>query len=79
MKDDIICFCKGVSEATISHAIRDGAHTLKDIQKVTGACTGNRCKELNPKGRCCSSDIISLLQRVTGTKVQENGCCCEKK
>lgn len=78
MKDNIICYCKHVSEATIVQAIRDGAHTLGAIQKATGACTGNRCKELNPKGRCCSSDILSLLRRTKGIKGGKNRCCCEK-
>lgn len=57
-----ICYCNNVSEATIIHAIKNGANSLIDIQEVTGACTGNRCKELNPSGKCCSSDIIRLIK-----------------
>jgi len=54
MNDKTICYCKGVTERTIVEAVRQGARTLAHIQDATGACTGDRCKELNPKGRCCS-------------------------
>ena len=59
--DKIICHCKQVSQSGIEKAISDGAKTLKDIQEMTGACTGNQCKELNPSGKCCSSDINAML------------------
>ncbi|MBU3161274.1 (2Fe-2S)-binding protein [Clostridium frigoris] len=42
-----ICLCKVISKATIKKAIKNGAKTLEDVQKVTGAgsggCRGNRC------------------------------------
>lgn len=59
--DKIICHCKQVSKNEIEKAISDGAKTLKDIQEMTGACTGNDCKEMNPSGKCCSSDINAML------------------
>jgi len=59
--DEIICFCQQVTKSEIEKAITDGAKTLKDIQKMTGACTGSTCKELNPSGKCCSSAIHDLL------------------
>ena len=59
--DEIICHCKQVSKNEIEKAISDGAKTLKDIQEMTGACTGNQCKELNPSGVCCSSAINAML------------------
>ena len=58
---EIICHCKQVTKKGIKKAIFDGAKTLKDIQEKTGSCTGNQCKELNPSGKCCSSDINALL------------------
>ena len=75
MKDKTICYCIGVKESTIVKAIQEGAHTLKAIQKATKACTGNQCKELNPKGRCCSSDITAIIKRETGKK-SKSKCCC---
>ena len=77
VEDNTVCFCKQVSEATIVEAMRSGAHSLEAIKKATGACTGSRCKELNPNGHCCSSDIRSLLHRTTGTTFRESHCCCD--
>lgn len=71
-QQDIICYCKNISKQKIEVAIKDGAKTLKDIQKMTGACTGNQCKELNPKGICCSFDIIKLLPELP----KKHSSCC---
>ena len=75
MKDKIICYCLNVSEQEIVGAIREGAESLQDIQKTTKACTGNQCKEMNPSGKCCSTDILEIIKRETGTE-QKNNCCC---
>lgn len=60
---EIICYCRDVTKSEIENAISQGAKTLKDIQDMTSACTGNMCEELNPKGRCCSSEIIAMLPK----------------
>jgi len=74
----IICYCENVSEKTILEAIANGAKTLKDIQKSTGACTGNTCAEKNPSGKCCSRDINKLLKGPI--HIQNNECsCCKTK
>ncbi len=75
MMDEMICYCIGVTRSRIVQAVRNGAHTLKAIQESTGACTGNRCKELNPRGRCCSVDIIEIIRQETGTG-PKGDCCC---
>lgn len=61
MPEEIICFCKNISKEAIEIAVKEGAKTLKEIKEKTTACTGNQCKNLNPKGICCSRDIIKLL------------------
>ncbi len=73
----IICYCKNVSEKEILEAKEKGADSLKKIQEMTGACTGNKCKELNPKGICCSAEILKLLN---GKNNSSNGTCscCNK-
>lgn len=42
-----VCLCKAIPRSTIKKAIRDGAKTVEEIQRVTGAgsggCNGNRC------------------------------------
>jgi bacterioferritin-associated ferredoxin len=71
--DEIICHCKQVTKSEIEKAISDGAKNLKDIQELTGACTGNQCKELNPSGECCSLKIFALLKE---NKPKATGSCC---
>ena len=72
--DEIICYCKQVTKSEIEKAILDGAKTLKDIQGITGACTGNQCKELNPSGKCCSSDINAMLPTPKFKMASNSGC-----
>ncbi len=72
----IICYCKNITILEIEQAILKGAKTLDDIQAITSACTGNKCKELNPSGRCCSEDIKVILND-TGSKAISH-CCCSK-
>lgn len=44
-----VCVCKAISRATIKDVIAKGAHTVDDVVKITGACTGGckgfRCKD----------------------------------
>ena len=72
--DEIICYCKQVTKSEIEQAISEGAKTLKDIQEMTGACTGNTCKELNPLGKCCSSVINPLLS--SPKSIKNPTCSC---
>ncbi len=74
----MICYCIGVPESRIVRAVRKGAHTLKAIQESTKACTGDQCKELNPKGRCCSVDILEIIKRETGKKPAKECSCCHE-
>jgi len=79
MTDKIICYCKQVSEDTIVRAVRNGASDLATIKKRTGACTGSQCKELNPKGRCCSGDIEEIIRRETKVDLKPTCSCCGPK
>ena len=42
-----VCLCKAISKATIKKAIHNGAITVEEVQKITGAgsggCKGHRC------------------------------------
>jgi bacterioferritin-associated ferredoxin len=51
-----VCICKGISRATIKKAIANGARTVSEIQKATGAGSGP-CQ-----GRRCTEKIQSLLE-----------------
>lgn len=73
--EELICYCKNVTKAEIESAILRGAKTLKDIQKYTGACTGNQCKELNPNKRCCSAEI-RVMQNSDESREPKHCSCC---
>ena len=42
-----VCICKAIPRSTIKKAIQNGARTLEQVQKATGAgsggCNGSRC------------------------------------
>lgn len=42
-----VCICKGIPRSTMKKAIREGASTVAEVQKATGAgsgpCGGKRC------------------------------------
>lgn len=44
-----VCLCRGISRATIKKAIQGGAHTVDEVNKITGSgggpCGGRRCRE----------------------------------
>lgn len=44
-----VCVCRGISRASIKKAIADGARTVDDVKRITGAgsgsCKGSRCTE----------------------------------
>ena len=62
MKKEIICYCMNITKKEILQAIKSGAQTLESIKKSTRACTGNKCMDMHPEKRCCSSDIKRILQ-----------------
>lgn len=51
-----VCICKSINRAKIKEAIQNGAKTLEDVQKATGAGSGSCC------GRRCSPKIEELLK-----------------
>lgn len=42
-----VCLCKAISRAKIKEAIKNGARSVQEVQKATGAgsggCSGRRC------------------------------------
>jgi NAD(P)H-nitrite reductase large subunit len=65
---EIVCWCSHVTKRTILAAKRQGATTLEAIRLATKACTLGRCKEFNPRGRCCSKEIKLLLEAAINDK-----------
>lgn len=61
-RQDMVCYCSNVTKGQIVDALDEGAKTLADIRNMTGACTVGRCKELSPRGKCCSPIIIEIIE-----------------
>ncbi|MBC2579340.1 (2Fe-2S)-binding protein [Clostridium sp. DJ247] len=51
-----VCLCKGISRATMKKAISNGAKTVEEVRKATGAGSGSCC------GRRCTPKIEKLLE-----------------
>jgi bacterioferritin-associated ferredoxin len=51
-----VCLCTGISRKTIKNAIQNGAKTLEEVQKATGAGSGS-CN-----GKRCTPKILELLE-----------------
>lgn len=47
--NEIVCYCNHVTKGQIVEAMDNGARTLNDIRKMTGACTKGNCKVLSPR------------------------------
>lgn len=52
-----VCICKGISRASIKNAIKNGAKSVEEVNKATGAGSGS-CT-----GRRCSVKIQQLLEK----------------
>lgn len=52
-----VCICKGISRATMKKVIKEGARTVTEVQKATGAGSGS-CG-----GRRCTIKIQELLDQ----------------
>ena len=59
--NEIVCYCSKVSKNQILQAKKNSAKTLDDIRVMTKACTLGRCMELSPRKKCCSPEILKLL------------------
>lgn len=57
-----VCICKGISRATMKKVIRDGAVTVAEVQKATGAGSGS-CG-----GRRCTPKIEQLIMELQSEK-----------
>ncbi|EOR26562.1 hypothetical protein SDC9_39541 [bioreactor metagenome] len=52
-----VCTCKAIPRSKIKDAIKAGAHTVEQVSKATGACTGG-CR-----GYRCTPTIQNLIDK----------------
>jgi len=76
-ENEMVCWCKGVNKGVIVDAIENGARSLSDVQKKTGAATGKECAIKNPSGNCCAEDVLEIL-RIYSKDADLSECtgCC---
>lgn len=78
-EDSMVCYCQNISKQQILQEISDGAKTVADVTRLTGAGKGRQCLELNPRKRCCHADIGEILKLYADDSVQSHNpqpfCC----
>jgi NAD(P)H-nitrite reductase large subunit len=82
---EYVCYCNKVTEADICRAMAEGAESLADVIRITGAMKSRNCHLNNPKGECCYPDLAAVyakLKRSVGGQGQEPekqciSCICE--
>ncbi|MBU5592167.1 (2Fe-2S)-binding protein [Clostridium sp. MSJ-4] len=52
-----VCLCKAIPRSKMKEAIANGAKTVEEVQKATGAGSGPCC------GRRCTPKIEALLEQ----------------
>jgi len=68
----VVCYCATVTKGEIVSAVQNGASSPQEIHEATGAGFGGRCMELNPRRRCCHSDIVQLVKLVSSPGMQRD-------
>lgn len=58
-----ICYCDKVTKDDIKKAVEEGASTVKEAIKVTGAMQHCNCTVNNPKGRCCMPEFTAVFTK----------------
>jgi len=76
-KDEIVCYCQKVTKGEIVKAMYEGASTMEEVMKKTKAGIGGRCKELNPRDRCCHPDIEEIMSTYGESvkNLRKSSCC----
>lgn len=54
-----VCLCKAISRASVKKAIKNGATSIEEVKRATGAGTGS-CN-----GKRCNDKIQALIDEVT--------------
>lgn len=58
------CYCSQVTEEQVIHAVKEeGATTLKEVLRKTGAMTNSDCLKKNPLGECCHETIQEAINK----------------
>lgn len=56
-----VCICRSISKGTIKNAVKEGAKSVQEVRRKTGATTGS-CK-----GDRCTASINNIIKEVLET------------
>ena len=81
-----LCYCKQVTEEDVIEAIKRGAESVHDVEKLTGIGSGGYCIVTNPSGRCCRQFYIDFVDRMLKERrkierkveIESDECCSFK-
>jgi len=75
-----LCYCKQVTEEDVVQAIKDGARSVEDVERITGVGNGGYCIVTNPSGRCCRNFYVdtvkALIKEIAGIDDRERDVSC---
>ena len=58
------CYCSKTTEKeVISAVIKNGAKTVEDVIRITGAMANDNCIKNNPRGYCCHDIIQEAIDK----------------
>lgn len=60
--DEVVCFCQNVTCGMIKNAVDNGASTLEEVQKITGA--GTVCGS-------CIDNVKNLVEQFTAERAAQ--------
>lgn len=61
--EEYVCYCNHITENDIKNSIKEGAQSVEEAIKNTGAMKNSNCAVNNPKGTCCYSDIVHVFNK----------------
>ncbi|SEU26108.1 BFD-like [2Fe-2S] binding domain-containing protein [Lacrimispora sphenoides] len=63
------CYCSQVTEEQVIHAVlADGADSMEEVLKLTGAMNAAQCQKNNPLGKCCHQIIQDAIDKALSMK-----------
>jgi len=58
------CYCSKVTEQDVIDAVvNQGASTMKEVLKITGAMSHSQCQKMNPLGICCHQIVLEAIDK----------------
>lgn len=68
----LACYCSKVTEDQVIDAVEnDGATTMREVLRITGAMQNPQCQKNNPLGKCCHMIIQEAMNKAFLMKTEK--------